>query len=427
MSMSLLIPLLIMVAAFLLRMPIAVGMLIASIYYFLYTGRDLGMVVELMGGNLYTMYVALAVPLFVFTANIMNTGTVTDRVFNFANTLVGRYRGGMGHVNVLASLIFSGMTGSAIADASGLGKMEIRAMKKQGYDAPFASAITAASSTIGPIFPPSIPMIMYAMLSGASLGALFLAGIIPGLIIAVALMLYIMYIAKKRNYPFGVRYAFRDFIFFTIKAIPALLTPVILLGGIYTGVMTPTEAAGVAALYTIIISIVAYRSLGPKTFWHVAVNTGKTTGTLGLLLGSAFCLSYIVAAEGVASMVANSLMGITENPIILLLILNLVFLLLGMFLDTSVLLLVFTPIVLPLVNAMGIDLVHFGVVLVVNMMIGLSTPPFGMLLFIVAGVSGTKLFDVIKEVLPMVAIMIVVLFLITYFPQLVLFLPNLAG
>ena len=425
MSMGLAIPIIVLVIAFLLRIPISVGMIMSAIFYFLYTGGNIGLIVDLVASNLYSMYVAIAVPLFVFTANVMNSGTVTDRIFSFANTLVGRLQGGLGHVNVFASLIFSGMTGSALADAAGLGKMEIQAMRKQGYDGPFSCAITAASATIGPIFPPSIPMVLYAMLSGASVGALFLGGIIPGVLLAVALMVYVFFVAKKRNYPYGVKYAFRDFIVFTLKALPALFTPVIILVGIYTGVMTATEAGAIAALYGIIISIVAYRALGLKSFIKTVVNTAMTTGNLGLLLGAAFCFSYIVQMEGLPQLVAEWMLGITDSPVIFLLIVNIVFLILGMFLDTSIITFVFIPILLPLLDALQIDLVHFGVVIVLNMMIGLSTPPFGMLLFIVSGISGEKLGSIIKESIPMFAVMLVVLLLITYIPEIVLFIPDM--
>lgn len=427
MSTVFIITLLILVVTFLIRIPVGFGFLIACIFYFSASNMDIGLVADIMGNKLYSMYVIIAVPLFVFTANVMNTGTVTDRVFNFANSLFGRYKGGMGHVNVAASLIFSGMTGSAIADASGLGKMEIRAMRKQGYDDGFSCAVTAASSTIGPIFPPSIPLVIYAMLSGASAGALFLAGIVPGLLLAAALMIYIVFIARKRDYPKGIHYSIRDFIFITIKAIPALLTPVILLGGIYTGVMTPTEAGAVAALYALIISVFAYRALGIKGFMQVIVDTTKTTGTLGFILAAAFPLSFIVAYEGVAPAIAEFMLNATDNKYVLLLIITAFFLLMGMFLDTSVLMLVFIPMVLPLVTAMEIDLVHFGVIIVLNMMIGLSTPPFGMLLFIVSGISKTRLVSVFKEILPIICVMIVVLLTITFIPQLVLFIPETLG
>ncbi len=412
---------------FIIRIPIALGMITTSIFYMLVKGLDIGLVANQVLSNLFSKYILMAVPLFIFTAKIMNTGKVTEMVFSFANALVGRFKGGMGHVNVVASIIFSGMTGSAVADASGLGIMEIQAMKDHGYDDGFSCAITAASATIGPIFPPSIPMVFYAMLSGASIGSLFLGGMLPGLLIGFALMLYIAIIANKRNYPRGVSYKFKEFVIYTIKAFPALLTPVILLGGIYTGVMTPTEAGAVAAFYAIIISFFVYRAMGLKQLIEVIVDTVKTTGTLTLIVGAAFTFSYIVAFEHIPQVIAQFLLGITTNKYILLLLINILFIILGMFIDTSVITVVFIPMVLPLVKSLGIDLVHFGVVIVLNMMIGLSTPPMGMLLFIVSGISNTPLKIIIKEAIPMILVLLGVLLLITYIPELVLFVPQHFG
>ena len=330
----------------------------------------------------------------------------------------------MGHVNVVASIIFSGMTGSAVADASGLGIMEIEAMREQGYDDSFSCAITAASATIGPIFPPSIPMIFYAMLSGASIGELFIGGMIPGILIGLALMAYIAFIANKRRYPRGEKYTLRQFIKSTVIAFPALMTPVILLGGIYTGVVTPTEAGALAGIYALLISVLVYRSLGLKQLLEVIVETAKTTGILTVIVGAAFSFSYIVAIEHIPSIFSGLLLGVTSNKYVLLLVINILFIILGMFIDTMAITLVFIPMVLPLVKLLGIDLVHFGVVIVLNMMIGLSTPPFGMLLFIVSGISGTPLKSIIKEIFPMLLVLIGVLFLITYIPWFVLYLPG---
>ena len=412
---------------FIIRIPIAYGMIVTSVFYMLVKGLDMGLVANQVLTNLFAKYILIAVPLFIFTAKIMNTGKVTEMVFSFANSLVGRFKGGMGHVNVVASIIFSGMTGSAVADASGLGIMEIEAMREHGYDDGFSCAITAASATIGPIFPPSIPMVFYAMLSGASIGNLFLGGMAPGILIGIALMIYIAFIANKRNYPRGERYNFKQFVIYTIKAFPALLTPVILLGGIYTGVVTPTEAGALAAFYSILISMFVYRAMGLKQLIDVIIDTVKTVGTLSLIVGAAFTFSYIVAFEHIPQMIAGFMLNITQNKYVLLLIINILFIILGMFIDTSTITVVFVPMVLPLVQMLGIDLVHFGVVIVLNMMIGLSTPPMGMLLFIVSGISGTSLQVIIKEIFPMIIILLVVLILVTYIPEIVLFIPQRFG
>lgn len=424
-STALLVFLLIFVLIFVLRMPIPMGMMTACVFYFLVTGESPKMVAQQTLKTFYTNYTIIAVPLFIFAANVMNSGKVTDKVFGFAMGFVGRFKGGLGHVNVLASLVFSGMTGSAIADASGLGKMEIDAMRSEGYDDGFSCAITAASATIGPIFPPSIPMVIYSMLSGASVGALFMGGMVPGVLLAVALMIYIIIIAHKRNYPVSERVGIHEFLRYTFNAIPAILTPVILLVGIYTGIMTPTEAGAVAGLYALIVAVFGYRVLKWEGFKQVLIDTVKATGTTSIMIGAATTISYIVAKEQVATTVATWITGFTDNKYLFLLIVNIAILILGMFIDTSVIQVVFIPILLPLAKAFGIDLVHFGLVVIFNMMIGLSTPPFGMLLFITSGISGTPLKDVIKEIWWPIVTMLIVLGIITYIPDVVLFLPKL--
>lgn len=418
------------VATFVFRIPIGLGMMMSAIFYFLLApgpAAGLGMMANQFLSQMSVKFVLIAVPLFIFAANVMNSGEITEMIFRWTNGLVGRWHGGMGHVNVLASLIFSGMTGSALADASGLGLMEIEAMRKHGYDDGFSCGITAASATIGPVFPPSIPMIFYALLSGTSVGALFMGGMVPGVLLAVALMIYVAYISKKRQYPKGERYALRAFLIMTLKAFPALLTPLILLGGIYTGIVTPTEAGALAGFYALLIAFFAYRVMGPKRLLQVLKNTAKATGVVTIIVGPAFAFSYIISVEHIPQIFSNILLNLTQNKFLLLLVINILFLLLGMFIDVMTVTLVFIPMVLPLINALGIDLVHFGVVVVLNMMIGLSTPPMGALLFVVAGVGKTPLHKIIKETFPMTLVMIGVLFLITYIPDVVLFVPKLFG
>ena len=418
------------VLVFILRIPIAAGMLMSSIFYFsLAQGplADVGLVATQFLTSLNSSFVLIAVPLFVFMAEIMNSGKVTDMIFSFASTIVGRRKGGLGHVNVVASIIFSGMTGSALADASGLGMMEIKAMKEHGYDDGFSCAITAASATIGPVFPPSIPMIFYSMLSGASVGALFMGGMIPGLLVGIALMIYIAFISNKRNYARGQAVVFRDLCLISFKAAPALFSVIVLLGGIYSGIVTPTEAGALASLYAIIISVLVYRAIGWEDFYNVVLSTVRTTGVLSMLVGAAYVFSYIVAIEHIPDVVATWLLEVTQNKYVLLLLINIVFLILGMFVDTMCIILVFIPIVLPLVTQLGIDPVHFGVVITLNMMIGLSTPPFGMLLFVVSGISDTPLKKVITEIMPMLLVLFTVLFIVTYVPPIVTFIPSLMG
>ncbi len=411
---------------FVIRMPISFSMMVAPIVYFLVANPNrLNSLYTVITGNMIAGFTMLAAPLFVFMANVLNESEITDKMFNFCNGLLGRMKGGTAQVNVLISLIFSGMTGSAIADASGIGLMEIQQMKKEGYDAEFSCAITAASATIGPIFPPSIPMVIYGMLSGASVGKLFMGGMVPGVLLAVLLMVYVFFISHKRNYPSGVIMSLRQFLRATLIALPALLTVILLLWGIYGGVCTPTEAGALASAYALLIGFLVYRSLGWEKLKVILVKTASNTATLALLCGSAYLFSYVVALEKIPATVASFVTGICPNKYIFLLVVNIVFLLLGCVLDVSTIQLVFVPMVLPLVKAFGIDLVHFGVVICLNMMIGLSTPPFGMLLFIVSGLGKTKIAGVIKEILPMVIIMIALLFLCTYCEPIVMFLPNL--
>ncbi len=414
-----------MAFCFCIRMPISFSMLAASVIYFLTSDvSQLTQVFSVINGNTFSNYTMLAAPLFIFMANIMNESEVTDKMFAFCNGLLGKLKGGTAQVNVLLSLIFSGMTGSAIADASGIGTMEIAQMKSEGYDAPFSAAITAASATIGPIFPPSIPMIIYAMLSGASVGQLFIGGVVPGVMLTIVLAIYVGIISYKRNYPAGVIMTGKEFGMATLKALPALLTVVILLGGIYTGVCTPTEAGALASAYALIISTFVYRTMGLKKLWHIIKVSAANTATLALLTGTSMLFSYIVSREQVAQVIAKAVMSMTDNKYIFLLIVNIVFLFLGAVMDVSTIQLVFVPMILPLVKLMGIDLVHFGVCICFNMMIGLSTPPFGMLLFIVTGISRAKISDVIREILPMVLLMIGELFLLVYVPQIIMFLPT---
>lgn len=419
------IPLAIVGITLLLNIPLTYGMITSGVVYLLMSSADIGMIVDQVMGTMFTGYVLMAVPLFIFTANIMNSGKVTDAMFEFCKGLIGKRRGALAYVNILISLIFSGMTGSAIADASGIGLIEIKAMEKDGYDKPFACALTAASATIGPIFPPSIPFVIYAMLSGASVGSLFIGGIIPGVLIAVVLVIYVAIISNKRKYPGGSIYKFREFIRFSVKAFPALMTPIILLVGIYSGIVTPTEAGAIAGFYALLISILAYRVLSFKDLLKAFRDTALQTGAITILTGAASVFSYIVARENMPSLIADFLLNITVNKYFILFIFNILFLILGMFLDTSTLQFVFLPMVIPIVSAVGIDLIHFGVVICLNMMIGLSTPPFGFLLFITSGISKTPLKDVVREVLPMVSMLIILLFLITFIPELVLFLPRM--
>ena len=411
---------------FIIRMPISYSMLSACIIYYLVEAPNaLGNVFTVITGNTYASFTMLAAPLFVFMANVMGEGEIADRIYGFAHGLLGKMRGGSAQVNCLVSLIFSGMTGSAIADASGTGTMEIRQMISEGYDPEFSCALSAATATVGPIFPPSIPMIIYAMLSGASVGKLFAGGMIPGIVLTLLFMVYSYIMSVKRQYPMGQAQTFKQFVKNTVIAFPALFTVVLLLGGIYSGVCTPTEAGALASAYAILIGFLVYRSLSWKVLWRVLKQTARDTATLALLTGTAYLFSFIVSREKIPAIVSEFVLNFTHNKYVFLFIVNIVFLALGCVLDVSCIQLVFIPMVLPMVREFGIDLVHFGVVICLNMMIGLSTPPFGMLLFIVTKAGNTSIGGVIREILPMVAIMIILLFMMTYIPEIVMFIPNM--
>jgi len=427
-STALLTLLAVLVLAMLLRAPIAFAMLCAGIAYLIVKGQDLGLAAEQILNGLFNGYVLLAVPLFVFAANLMNAGTVSERLFDFARLLVGRLRGGLAQVDILVSVIFSGMSGSAIADAAGPGLVTIQQMlKKPEYAPGFAGAVVVASATIGPIIPPSIPMVLYALVSGTSVGALFLGGVVPGLLIAVLLMLGVHLIATRRRMPRDEPVPARAWPRIVLRGLLPLSLPVVLLGGIYSGAFTPTEAAAVAALHALVLAVVVYRAFSPRALFAVTLESLRASTVITLILASAYLLNYAFAAEGVPAQLAQWVAGLQLGRTEFLLLVNVLFLLLGCVLDVSVMLLVFVPMLVPAAQALGIDLVHFGVVVVLNMMIGLVTPPFGMLLFVTNALTGIPLRELVREGLPFTALLLLALLLLTLFPQIVLWLPQSMG
>jgi tripartite ATP-independent transporter DctM subunit len=408
---------------------VAFGMFISAVLYLLIAGVDLSTVMNTMVIQYENQFILMAVPLFIFTAKVMNAGKLTDRLFDFAKVLVGPLRGGLGHVNIISSIIFAGMSGSEIADVAGLGTVEIKAMKDAGYDGPFACAVTCASATIGPIIPPSIPMIIYSMLSGASVGYLFLGGVIPGFILALVLMILVYILAGIRNYPTGHWPHGKEFVKILLRSFFILMAPVILLGGIYGGIFTPTEAAGVVGVYVLTLSLFVYRTLGLKALYKVFIETIVSSGFVSFIVACAFLFGYVVAREEIPALITQTFigLGLMKSQMTVLLSLNVLFLILGCFIDVSSILLIIVPLVLPLVTEAGIDLVHFGVVTVFNLMIALDTPPFGPTAFITSGISGTPLSQVMREMLIFIAFELLALAIITYFPDTVLWIPRLAG
>lgn len=408
--------------------PIAHAILISSFVYLLAAGQSIGVAGKTLMDGLYQSFILLAVPLFIVAANIMNEGTVSDRLLRFCVALVGRFRGGLGHVNVVASLVFSGMSGSAVADAAGLGKIIIEMMTRSGnYSRGYAAAITAASATIGPIIPPSIPMVLYALVSNTSIGYLFLGGILPGLLMGLVLMVMNYWISSRRGFGGEEPVPLREFPKVTFQAFPALLMPAILLYGIYGGVTTPTEAAAVAALYALVLAAVFYRSLSLRNFYRLLVSSARSSAAIGFVIGGALILNYIVASENIPGHVAKALVGLDVSPLTLLLGVNVLILLLGCILDASTIILVIIPLFLPACREVGVDLVHFGVVAVVNCMIGLITPPYGILLFVINAVTRIPLAEIIREVWLFLAVLVFALLLLIFFPGITLWLPRLMG
>ena len=409
-------------------LPVAYSIIVGVLVYLSTGGQDLAIAGEMMVQRLFDGFLLLAVPLFIVSANIMNAGAISDRLLKFCIALVGRFRGGMGHVNVVASLIFSGMSGSAVADAAGVGKLIIDMMVKSGkYTRGYAAAITAATATIGPIIPPSIPMVMYALVSNASIGYLFLAGVVPGLMMGAVLMAMNTFISHRRDFGKEDPVPMRKLPGITIQATPALLMPVILLTAIYSGVTTPTEAAAIAAFYALIVSIVIYRAMNVATLYQIFVESARSAASVGLVIGASMILTYVVIQENIPQMISELFEGSAISPLAFLLLVNVMVLLLGCILDATVIILVIIPLFIPTCNALGIDLIHFGVLIVVNSMIGLITPPYGMLLFVINAVTGIQLKEIIREVWPFLGILIAALLVMTLVPEIVLWLPRYFG
>ncbi|KAB2949279.1 MAG: TRAP transporter large permease [Rhizobiaceae bacterium] len=408
--------------------PVAYGMIVGGIVYVAMSGRDLALPAEQIIQGLYDSFVLLAVPLFIVAANIMNAGTISERLLGFVVAVVGRFRGGLGHVNVVTSIIFAGMSGSAVADAAGIGKLIINMMREGNrYPAGYAAAITAASSTIGPIIPPSIPMVLYALVSDQSVGYLFLGGILPGLLMGLVMMALNTYTAHRRNFATETPVPMRELPRLTVNAVPALLMPVILLYGIYGGITTPTEAAAVAAGYALILAGGFYRALSFKALRNIMLTSANQSAAVGVVIGAALIFNYIVASENIPARMQEFVGGLSVSPLAFLIIVNIILLVLGCLLDASTLILVIIPLFLPACRLLGIDLVHFGVVAIVNCMIGLITPPYGIVLFVINAVTGIPLREIVGEILPFILVLVLALLLLILFPEIVLWLPRQFG
>jgi len=416
------------VALSLLGLPVGHAMIAGSVLYLWLAGLDMGTAAEQLLNGMYTSYLLLAIPLFILAAEFMNSGPIMDRLLRFCNALVGRWRGGLAQVNVVQSIIFASMSGSALADAAASGRLMQTLMTKDGrYTASFAAALTAVSSVIGPIIPPSIPLVLYSLVSDTSIGYLFLAGMVPGLLIGAVQMSLIAFLAKRRNFPVEPAVSLRELPGITWQAVPALMMPVILLGCLYSGITTPTEAAAAAAAYALLVSALLYRSVTWTGLYGSLLTSARTTISIGMLIAGALVFNYVITIENIPKALAAMMKAYELSPLAFLLFANLVLLVLGCFLEGTTILLVIVPVLVPTAQALGIDPVHFGVVAVVNIMIGLVTPPYGLLLFMMTKIAGVPLKDLVREVMPFLGVLIGALALITFVPDLVLFLPRLLG
>jgi tripartite ATP-independent transporter DctM subunit len=406
--------------------PVAFALGLAGVFgYFTMPGIiSLPVVAQKMQSALDS-FILLAVPLFILAAKLMNTSGITKKIFSFADTVVGFLPGGLGHANCVASFIFAGMSGAAAADVAGLGQIELQAMAEAGYDKDFSVAVTAASSIIGPIFPPSIPMLVFAMGSGVSVGKLFLGGVVPGMLMTIALMAMVWIYAVKRKYPRKPFPTLKIIISRSWDAFLPLLTPVILLGGLWSGWFTSTEAAAVAVTYAIIIGIFIMKELNLKIIARIFIETARETSAIGFIITTAAFCGWVLMATGVTIKISNTFLSISNNSLIVLFSINLFLLILGCFMDSTVSILILSPILVPVIEQLGIDPVHFGVIMVLNLMLGLLTPPFGIVLFITQFYSKLSFGRVVKAVTPFLIPLFIVLLLITIFPTIVTWLPNL--
>ncbi len=371
--------------------------------------------------------VLMAVPFFILAGNIMSAGGMTQRLVKFCNVLVGPLRGGLAYINVAISMLFAGITGAAVADTSAVGSILIPAMKKEGYDSDFSAAVTATSSTIGPVIPPSIPFIIYGVLGEVSIASLFLAGFVPGILLGLFQMVVIWFYARKRQYPKRSRPSFRESIRVSVDAFLVLLMPIIILGGILSGIFTPTESACIAVFYALFISLFVYRDIHLKDLPRILIRTGATSSLVMLVIGTASIFSWLLASEEIPHSVTDAILALTHNKILILLLINILLLIIGTFMETTASLIILTPVLLPLMLKIGVDPLHFGVILVLNLVIGLTTPPVGVCLFVACAIGQTNLERLSRAILPFLVASITVLIICTYWEGLIMAIPKFFG
>ncbi|MFC7292752.1 TRAP transporter large permease [Hirschia litorea] len=412
-----------LVLLLLMGVPVAVSLGTASLAYILVVGMPEVVVVHTMINGIDS-FPLLAIPFFILAGHLMNTGGITTKIFNFARALVGWLPGGLGHVNVGASVIFAGMSGAAVADAGGLGNVEIKAMKDAGYDTDFSVGVTAASSTIGPIIPPSLPLVIYGVMASVSVGELFAAGLVPGVMMAISLMVMVAWISKKRGYPRDTKLDYCNvWTSFKAAALP-LLTPCIIIGGISTGAFTPTEAAVAAVFYALALGLFVYRSLNWKHLVRVCVDTVETTASILMIVAAAAIFAWILSANQAATILGDTLLSISDNKTVVLLLIMLMVLLIGLFMETIAAITILVPVLLPVAETVGIDPVHLGIIIILNLMIGLLTPPVGMVLFVLSDVAKVRFEDCVRATMPFLVPLVIVLMLVALVPSVAMWLPQ---
>ena len=422
--MSILLMILLLFALMIIGVPVAVALALASLAFVATNGMPPMIVLANMVNGINS-FPLIAVPFFILAGNLMNTAGITTRIFDFARAAVGWMHGGLGHVNVGASVIFAGMSGAAVADAGGLGNIEIKAMRDAGYDSDFAVGITAASSTIGPIIPPSLPLVIYGVIADASIGQLFTAGLIPGMMMAIALMVMVAFYARARKYPRDLNFSLSRFGYTFVHAVLPLMTPVIIIGGIMGGLFTPTEAAIAAVAYSMFLGIFVYRTLDWKKIVRVSMDTVETTAAIMLIVAASMIFAWILTANQVALHFSDIMLSITENRVALLLIITMIVLVIGCFMETIAAITILTPVLLPVAVGLGIDPVHFGIILIVNLMIGLLTPPVGMVLYVLSKVSNVPFERCVTATAPFLIPLVAVLMLLTFVPEFSMWLPTM--
>ena len=407
--------------------PIAFVLGLTPLVAFLYAGETPLMLVAQRIFTGMDNPVLMAIPFFILAGNIMSAGGLTQRLVTFCRVLVGPVRGGLAHINVVISMIFAGITGAAVADTSAIGSILIPAMEREGYDVDFSSAVTATSSTIGPVIPPSIPFIIYGVLGEISIKSLFLAGLIPGVLLGLFQRGVVAYYARKRNYPKGSLPSAREALRAIFDAGLVLMMPIIILGGILSGVFTPTESACIAVFYAFAISFVVYRDIGLRDLPRIIINTGVTSGLVMLVIGTANIFSWLLASEEIPQHICTAFLTVTHNRILILLFVNIILLIVGTFMETTASLIILTPVLLPLMIQIGVDPLHFGVILVLNLVIGLTTPPVGVCLFIACAIGKIRLERISRAILPFILASITVLIIATYWESLIIFIPKYFG